>query len=365
MKEFYLDISLTQAIIYCLIISIIYVYSLYLIPVSIRLLHRDNIKKVKYRILASSIASFIVFCFMYNYLLHNLKIINKMNVNDLSNIYVNVLEFLGFTTNNIITSSIITILLMSIFYLGPIIVHLIMSYLLINFNINSNGEIINYNYNNVNINSDHMYNNSTLDVIKKLCNFQKNYILELYIEFKTQFHIPFRNLIFAPISEEIVFRSMMLPFLISGINNYSNEDNINNYDNNENIQAIYACMLCPIFFAVAHVHHIFEKVYQGFSLSTAILSTILQMTYTSIFGFIAAMFLIKTGNIIAPIIAHIYCNYMGLPNIGFMTPPGKVNMSSSQLSYLYPHRNLLIILHIGGLILFYFLFFPITSFIER
>uniref|UniRef100_A0A803MQF1 intramembrane prenyl-peptidase Rce1 n=1 Tax=Chenopodium quinoa TaxID=63459 RepID=A0A803MQF1_CHEQI len=87
-----------------------------------------------------------------------------------------------------------------------------------------------------------------------------------------------RNLDFlslAPITEELVFRACMIPLLLCG---------------GFKVQAVL--LLCPMFF----------------SLGT-------QLAYTMIFGSYASFLFIRSGHLSAPLVAHIVCNYMGLPAV--------------------------------------------------
>lgn len=64
-----------------------------------------------------------------------------------------------------------------------------------------------------------------------------------------------------------------------------------------------------------------------------------QFGYTTIFGAYSALLFICTGNIIAPIVAHKFCNHMGFPDF-----PG-------MFQFPEPRRSCLFILSLVGLIL--------------
>jgi prenyl protein peptidase len=91
-----------------------------------------------------------------------------------------------------------------------------------------------------------------------------------------------RNIIIAPISEEYVFRSCMIPLLIDG--GFSTEE----------------CMIIsPIFFGMAHLHHIIQHLHkQGRDLKKAWLEVLFQMFYTTIFGCYSSFLFVRTGFII-------------------------------------------------------------------
>jgi len=70
---------------------------------------------------------------------------------------------------------------------------------------------------------------------------------------------------------------------------------------------------------------------------------VFQFMYTTLFGAYSALLFISTGNIIASIIAHKFCNHMGFPDFREM------------LQFQEPKRSCLIILSLTGLILWCFL----------
>jgi len=186
-----------------------------------------------------------------------------------------------------------------------------------------------------------------------------------------------RNLYYAPISEEIVFRGLVLSTL-----SLAYRDSLTN----ANGLFLLACG-STLWFGIAHVHHFYEKVVSGIPFTTAILSTVVQFVYTSIFGIIAALLFLRTNNLLACIASHIVCNYMGLPDIGFFFPSAsyikQYNLQLAQqqqedktvkqskllqlsefcneYSAFYPYRFLIAVLHIGGLALFSWCLYPFTE----
>ena len=75
--------------------------------------------------------------------------------------------------------------------------------------------------------------------------------------------------------------------------------------------------MTPLYFGIAHVHHFYEfrLTHPDTPLIPAMLRTVLQFSYTSLFGFFAAFVYLRTGNLAAVIIAHSFCNWMGLPRL--------------------------------------------------
>ncbi len=165
----------------------------------------------------------------------------------------------------------------------------------------------------------------------------------------------FRNLVFAPFTEELAFRGILCVVLAAG---YS--------DSQPPIQSHYRVLpastiaaLAPLWFGAAHLHHLREKLASGQALLPALLATFVQFSYTSIFGCMAALLFMRTGSLWAAVLSHSACNFVGLPALGFLTP------ASSQYSCLYRHRWLLLGLHAFGLLLFTWALFPLTSRLAR
>lgn len=178
-------------------------------------------------------------------------------------------------------------------------------------------------------------------------------IIEQYLEAMSSL-ILFRNLLFAPITEEIAFRALMVPFLLySYPNPHPDHTPLLQHSDTD---PTHVALLCPLMFTVAHVHHLYEKLRNGTPLGAALAGTLLQVSYTGVFGFIATLLLMRTGRLLSPITSHVICNAMGLPNAGFMLPAGHGN----EYSFLYARRWPLLALHAAGLIVFALLLFPLT-----
>lgn len=75
--------------------------------------------------------------------------------------------------------------------------------------------------------------------------------------------------------------------------------------------------LTPLYFVIAHAHHLYDFRVSNpqAPLWIGLLRVVFQSTYTSLFGFFAAFVFLRTGNVYAAILAHTFCNYMGLPRL--------------------------------------------------
>lgn len=110
--------------------------------------------------------------------------------------------------------------------------------------------------------------------------------------------ITWRNYVISPFTEEFVFRSCMLPLLCV------------------HFSLVQCVFLAPLFFGLAHLHHIIE----GYKLKEAPLSMLVkqhlfQFVYTYIFGSYSCYLFLRTGNLFSSFAAHSFCNLMGFPNI--------------------------------------------------
>lgn len=105
-----------------------------------------------------------------------------------------------------------------------------------------------------------------------------------------------RNHVVAPLSEEFTFRACMMPLIL------------------QSFTPLKSVFITPLFFGVAHFHHISERLRSGIDIKTAVIVSCFQLTYTTLFGFYSAYLFAKTGHFIAPVIAHAICNHMGFPD---------------------------------------------------
>lgn len=143
--------------------------------------------------------------------------------------------------------------------------------------------------------------------------FQNNY------SSKSQF---FRDIIVAPFAEEATFRGCMVAPLLSA--NYS---------------ILEVTFFAPLFFGVAHVHHMVVKLQNGVPFTMALISSMVQFSYTYLFGAYSAYAFIRTGSVVAVFLSHAFCNFMGLPDLNFL----------QQSSKLYRYRVLILASYIIGI----------------
>lgn len=310
----------------CLLLTVWYVSSLYMIPYEVRRRNRDDVLHIKYRLFVVVLATISSLIAVYYVLSYKFTSKGYKHAMDLSLYY----SMIGFRMDNNVQCIACSIMLMSIFYLGPITVAASKFITSLRYHIGYDGRL------------------SLLD--KKKGMLQE---LKVCMKMLSMYDvIAIRAFIIAPITEEIVFRGLMISLMYMNATTAATATTTTTsvIDRNWNM-----AVMCPLWFGVAHIHHMVELIRQGRSIKSVVVQTVLQFTYTYIFGVIACVLFLRTGNIITPIISHVYCNYMGLPDVGFMTA------AADELSFLHPCRYLLIVLHALGLLLFAYLVVPMTA----
>ncbi|KVH99894.1 CAAX amino terminal protease [Cynara cardunculus var. scolymus] len=136
-----------------------------------------------------------------------------------------------------------------------------------------------------------------------------------------------RMYIVAPLTEELVFRSCMIPLLLCG-----------------GFKPYTVILLSPVFFSLAHLNHLLEfYMQQDTSLLKACMVVGFQLGYTVIFGSYASFLFVRTGHLAAPLVSHMFCNFMGLPAF-FSQKTGMVSVG-----------------FVAGVLGFVYLLFPLTS----
>lgn len=102
-------------------------------------------------------------------------------------------------------------------------------------------------------------------------------------------------------------------------------------------------LLSPVVFGLAHIHHFYEFRITNpqVPLPMAIARTVLQFSYTSLFGIYATFLFIRTGSLLAVILVHSFCNSMGLPRVWgrvepwWMTPEEASGKIGTRLTVVY------------------------------
>lgn len=108
----------------------------------------------------------------------------------------------------------------------------------------------------------------------------------------------FRDHIFAPVTEELIYRSIVLAILQPVSNPFK--------------LMVYS----PLLFGVAHIHHGYELYFhRNINLGLVLISGLCQLTYTTLFGILANYVFFKYGSVWCLITVHSVCNLIGFPEL--------------------------------------------------
>ncbi|KAL0931603.1 prenyl proteinase rce1 [Colletotrichum truncatum] len=107
-----------------------------------------------------------------------------------------------------------------------------------------------------------------------------------------------RNIVMGPLTEEMLFRSASVPLLLCA-----------------RMSLTQTIFLSPLIFGLAHVHHFYEfrLTHPRVPLIAALARSLLQFTYTSMFGSYATFLFLRSGSLLSIVLVHAFCNSMGLP----------------------------------------------------
>ncbi|KAM0263397.1 hypothetical protein ACHAQJ_001253 [Trichoderma viride] len=143
-----------------------------------------------------------------------------------------------------------------------------------------------------------------------------------------------RNLVAGPITEECLFRSAAIPLLLMAGTSVGR-----------------IIFLSPVVFGLAHLHHFYEfrVTHPQTPLVAAIARSVLQFTYTSIFGALTNFLFLRTGSLLAVILVHAFCNSMGLPRVwGAVEPYWLSQADASRPRHMILWSGIYYVLLIGG-----------------
>jgi len=77
----------------------------------------------------------------------------------------------------------------------------------------------------------------------------------------------------------------------------------------------HVVFVAPLYFGIAHIHHFYEfcLTHPDTPALAALLRSLFQFGYTTIFGWYATFIYLRTGSLPAVILVHSFCNWCGLP----------------------------------------------------
>jgi prenyl protein peptidase len=136
-----------------------------------------------------------------------------------------------------------------------------------------------------------------------------------------------RDLIIGPATEEFCFRAAIIPILRAA-----------------GVQPARVIVLAPVFFGIAHLHHAANLLALGHSVNIVLQRTVFQFLYTTVFGIYVSYAFLHTNSLVAVCLCHSFCNFMGLPDVSFLSREG-----DSSLRFLYPHRHAMLATYAIGI----------------
>jgi prenyl protein peptidase len=131
--------------------------------------------------------------------------------------------------------------------------------------------------------------------------FQRHFDLQSSVLSKVNNIWGIRNFVIGPLTEEVIFRGCILALhTLAGFNKK------------------HLVFLTPLYFGIAHLHHAYESYVKDGRTKDALKKSLLvsgvQFAYTCVFGWYANFLFLRTGSVLSPFVAHVFCNIMGLPN---------------------------------------------------
>ena len=262
------NLSLSTSTFTCLFMASFYVISLYLWSKQKRFNRNDPsvIKRRFISVLITSILSLLIVCCLAQPEKSGKR---KTRVSKQNYEYFPLNHFIGFRLDTFVTSVTSAMFLTLILFTGPIVQHVVSNYL---FNLS----LKLYDYTNDSAETTHITPQKTLNQLNTFENFidyVKTEVASVVRGFKPdnmlnklQDFCFLRNYIVSPFTEEFVFRSCMLPLLV------------------HNVGVSTAVFVTPLFFGLAHLHHIIEGLMFNESFMHLLVQHLFQFTYTYIFG---------------------------------------------------------------------------------
>ncbi|KEY67290.1 hypothetical protein S7711_04543 [Stachybotrys chartarum IBT 7711] len=156
-----------------------------------------------------------------------------------------------------------------------------------------------------------------------------------------------RNLVAGPVTEECLFRSAAVPLLLLAGSSHTR-----------------VIFLSPLVFGLAHLHHFYEfrLTNPGVSLAAAIARSVLQFSYTSLFGMYATFIFVRTASLPSVVLIHTFCNYMGLPRFwGSVEPHWLYGSEPRASSSTRLWTGIYYALLVGGLVLWWQNLYALTE----
>ncbi|TNV86749.1 hypothetical protein FGO68_gene4131 [Halteria grandinella] len=118
-----------------------------------------------------------------------------------------------------------------------------------------------------------------------------------YYEFSL---LNFKNLFLAPFFEEFIYRVVIINIFLEA-----------------DVMSVNKCVLiCPLFFAIAHIHQLWrDRNLPKELFKRKAIGKLFQLCFTQVFGIYAGYVYAYTGEFWAIVALHAQCNFFGFPQI--------------------------------------------------
>ncbi|GAD91643.1 CaaX prenyl proteinase Rce1 [Paecilomyces variotii No. 5] len=112
--------------------------------------------------------------------------------------------------------------------------------------------------------------------------------------------IGWRNYVAGPVTEEVMFRSVIVAVHLLA-----------------KVSPGRIVLVAPLYFGIAHIHHFYEfrLTHPDTPVMAALLRSLFQFGFTTVFGWYATFIFLRTGSLLAVILIHSFCNWCGLPRL--------------------------------------------------
>ena len=128
--------------------------------------------------------------------------------------------------------------------------------------------------------------------------------------------------------------------------------------------AAHITFLSPLVFGMAHLHHFYEfrLTNPQVPIAAAIIRSLVQLTYTTLFGAYENFLFLRTGSLVGVIIVHTFCNGMGLPRVwGAVEPHWLLNEELEQPGAKLVWTTVYYVLLFGGMIVWWNSLYMLTE----
>lgn len=133
---------------------------------------------------------------------------------------------------------------------------------------------------------------------------------DLFANYSTPLEL-FRDLVFAPVTEEFFFTSLTTGTLLASkaVSHYSPTQ----FYDDDSVETII--QYTPLLFGFAHLHHAIEMKKNGDKIAQVLMVCGFQCLYTALFGYLTNRLFVNTGSLWCCSVAHSFCNFMGFPSL--------------------------------------------------